>query len=152
MRGREGAEPKQRRAHRDIRLFRELRDFALGAGEDDAVTGENHGAFGLIDQGERFVEFLLRREKSPALGGARLGAAASQSNSQDARLRVLGDVHQHRAGPVGSGDQKGLAQARGDVLGAGDQIVVLGDGEGDAGDVASPGRRRFRSPRCPPGP
>ena len=33
------------------------------------------------------------------------------------------------------GDLEGLADGRGDVLGAGDEVVVLGDGEGDAGDV-----------------
>ena len=50
-------------------------------------------------------------------------------------LRVLGDVHEHRAGTVGSGDLKCFAQARGDFLGARHQIIVLGDRQRDAGDV-----------------
>ena len=119
---------------RDIRRFRELRDFALGAGKDDAVPGENHRAFRLIDQRERFVEFLLRREKSRDFA-VRLGSRGLPIEFAGAQLGVLGDVHQHRAGPIGSRDQESLAQARGDLLGARDQIIVLGDGEGDAGDV-----------------
>ena len=50
-------------------------------------------------------------------------------------LRILGDIHQDRTGAAGLGDQEGLAKHRGDILRAGDDVVVLGDGQGDAGDV-----------------
>ncbi len=50
-------------------------------------------------------------------------------------LGVLGDVDEHGAGAAGAGDLKSLANGGGDVFGAGDKEVVLGDGQGDAGDV-----------------
>ncbi len=50
-------------------------------------------------------------------------------------MRVLGDVDEDWAGAAGAGDLEGLADGGGDVFGAGDEEVVLGDGQGDAGDV-----------------
>jgi len=50
-------------------------------------------------------------------------------------LGVLGDVDEDGAGAAGSCYLEGKADGGGDVFGAGDEEVVLGDGEGDAGDV-----------------
>ncbi len=50
-------------------------------------------------------------------------------------LGVLGDVDEDGAGAAGGGDLEGEPDGRGDVFGAGDEEVVLGDGQGDAGDV-----------------
>ena len=52
-----------------------------------------------------------------------------------AKLGIFGDVHEHGAGPVGSGDLEGFAQAGSDFIGARHQIIVLGDGHRDAGNV-----------------
>jgi len=48
---------------------------------------------------------------------------------------VLGDVHQHGAGAAGAGDGEGLPQHVGQGAGVFHQIVALGDGHGDTGDV-----------------
>ena len=48
---------------------------------------------------------------------------------------VLGDVHQHGAGAAGAGDGEGLPQHVGQGAGVLHQIVALGDGHGDTGDV-----------------
>src|SRR3546814_16097070 len=48
---------------------------------------------------------------------------------------VLGDVEQHRPWPAGGGDVEGLAHRPRDVLGGGDELVVLGDRSGDADRV-----------------
>ena len=61
--------------------------------------------------------------------------AASKSKRRGGLLGVLGDVDEDGAGAAGAGDLEGLADGGGDVFGAGDEEVVLGDGEGDAGDV-----------------
>ena len=50
-------------------------------------------------------------------------------------MRVLGDVDEDGAGAAGLRDLEGFADGGGDVFGAGDEEVVLGDGQGDAGDV-----------------
>src|SRR6202044_3523624 len=49
--------------------------------------------------------------------------------------RVLCDVHEDGAGAAGGRQVEGLADGAGDVLGLGDEEVVLGDRVGDAGDV-----------------
>ncbi len=48
---------------------------------------------------------------------------------------VLGDVDEHGTGAPGGGDVERLRESAGDVLGVGDQEVVLGDRHGDTADV-----------------
>src|SRR5450631_931546 len=50
-------------------------------------------------------------------------------------LCILRDVHQHRAWSSRCSDLEGFADYRGDVFSLGDQEVVLGDGQRNAGDV-----------------
>ena len=50
-------------------------------------------------------------------------------------LRVLRYVDEYGAWTPGLRDLERLADGGGDVFGAGDEVVVLGDGQGDAGDV-----------------
>src|SRR5699024_1604244 len=51
------------------------------------------------------------------------------------QLHVLRDVDQHRTGPAGRSDVERLCHCLGDVVDVLDQVVVLGDGGGDAVDV-----------------
>ncbi len=53
----------------------------------------------------------------------------------DLLLDVARDIDQHGAGAAGRGDVEGLAHRLGDVLDVEDERVVLGDRDGDAGDV-----------------
>ena len=50
-------------------------------------------------------------------------------------LRVLGEVHEHRAGTPGLGDDENFAERARDIFRPGDHHVVFGDRHGDAGDV-----------------
>ncbi len=65
----------------------------------------------------------------------RSGRGGVEVEFRQALLRVLGDVDEHRAGPAGLRDQKGFADGLRHVFGARDEVVVLGDGQRDAGDV-----------------
>jgi len=126
--------PRQRSRDRDVGGLGEGEDIGGGAGLDDAVAGEDERALGGIDQlgglGElrggrlvvRAVPGQLRRGGLPVELGNHL-------------LRVLGDVDQHRAGAAARGDVERLADGAGDVAGRGDEVVVLGDRQRDAGDV-----------------
>ena len=49
--------------------------------------------------------------------------------------RILGDVHQDRPRPAGGGHVERLGDGPGDVVGVGDQEIVLGDRQRDPGDV-----------------
>ena len=135
MRGRERAEAEKRERHRNAGFFGQRVNFALRAGENDAVAGQNDRPPGLVDESERGVDFLLAREENrfPAM---RLGSRGFPVENAGGLLGVLGDVQEHRAGPVGRRNLKGFAQRRSNFLGARDQIVVLGDRKRDSGDVA----------------
>ena len=63
------------------------------------------------------------------------GRGGGEVEGRGGLLRVFGDVDQNGAGATFSGDLEGFADGGRDVLGAGDEVVVLGDGQGDAGDV-----------------
>ena len=97
------------------------------AGEDDGLLGGGDEGDGLADGGGFGAEHGVR-----AVGGGRGGFEVEERGGL---LRVLGDVDEDGAGTAGGGDLEGLADGGGDVFGAGDEEVVLGDGQGDAGDV-----------------
>lgn len=50
-------------------------------------------------------------------------------------LHIDGHVDEHRAGTAGGGDVKGLLKDPGNVLRPADDVAVLGEGLGGAGDV-----------------
>ncbi len=142
--GGDGAEAEQGAGDGDLVGFGEGEDFVLGAGLDDAVAGEDDGLLGdcwMRATASRMEEDSAREHGVGAVGVGRGGVEVEEGGGL---LRVLGDVDEDGAGAAGAGDLEGLADGGGDVFGAGDEEVVLGDGQGDAGDVDSPGRRRSR--------
>ncbi len=52
-----------------------------------------------------------------------------------AELRVLREVDEHRSGAAAGSHRKRFANCRRDVAGARHEVVVLGDRQGDPGDV-----------------
>ena len=130
----EAAEAEQRAGDGDLLALGEGEDLGFGAGVRDAVAGEDDGLLcgldefdGLLDRGGFGAQHGVR-----AVGRGRGGFEVERCGGL---LRVLGDVDEHGAGPAGLRDLEGLADGGGDVFGAGDEVVVLGDGQGDAGDV-----------------
>ncbi len=94
---------------------------------------QDHRALGL---GDHLGSFLERR-----LGGVCRRAVAGQAQVFRVGelclfdLGVLADIDQHRAGAPAAGDVERLPHHLGDLIRPGDQVVVLGDGQGDAGHV-----------------
>ncbi len=118
----------------DLPAFGEGDDLGFGSGVRDAVAGEDDGLLcgfdeldGLLDRGGFGTQHRVR-----AVGWGGRGFEVERCG---VLLRVFGDVDEHRAGAAGLCDLEGLADGGGDVFGAGDEVVVLGDGQGDAGDV-----------------
>ncbi len=114
--------------------FGEGEDLGFGAGVRDAVAGEDDGLLCGFDE----LDGLLDRRGFGAQHGVRaigLGCGGFEVERRGGLLRVFGDVDEHGAGAAGLRDLEGLADGGGDVFGAGDEVVVLGDGQGDAGDV-----------------
>ncbi len=50
-------------------------------------------------------------------------------------MRVLGYVDEHRTRAAGASHIKSFAQHARQLIGVGDEVIVLGDGQGDAGNV-----------------
>ncbi len=128
------ADAEQRHGDRNPRLLRQRQDLALGARQHHAVAGQNQRPLRGVDERERLGRRPVPRHRIVARlhqvrhGGVPVHFAAS-------RLRVLGDVHEHRTRTATGGHGEGLANRPCDVLGARDQVVVLGDRQRDAGDV-----------------
>ena len=133
MRGGEGADAEQRRRDRDVRALGELADDVAGARDRDAVPGQDHRLLRRVDQVERVLDLAGHRAMRRAIA-AQLRRVGPHELAR-ALLRVLGDVDQHRAGAARARHVERLADRLGDFVGAGHQVVVLGDRQGDAGDV-----------------
>ena len=134
VRCRESAQSQQRHRHRNRSLLREHLHFHFGAGDDDAVPRQNQRPLGLRDQVERFLIFILIWREIGTIA-AHLWSSRVPVEQSHGLLGIFGDVDQHRAGASGFRDVERFANRRGHFIGAGHQIVVLGDGQGDAGDV-----------------
>ena len=134
MRSGKSAQPEQRQGHRNIGCFRQPADLFPSTGEHDAVSRQDHRALRFIDQRGRLIQF---RGSGKEIGHlpVRPGRSRIPIEFAGTKLRVFGDVHEHGTRPVRSRDVEGFAQADGDFIRACHQIIVLGDGKSDAGDV-----------------
>ena len=134
MRGREGAQAQQRRGYGNLQPLGQRANLVHGIGFHNAVASQDDRPLGRQDQLDGFADgILLGREHGVRAVRSRCGGGKIEIRQP--LLRVLGDVHQHRPGTSGARHQEGLAQHRGDVLRAGDDVVVLGDRQGNAGDI-----------------
>ena len=133
MRRREASEAEQRGGHRNAGLLGELAQERRRSRHQNSLPREDQGPLGRVDQQGCPGDGVGSRRRNRA--AARRPRRQPRVEARHSLLRVLGDVHQHRTRPAGAGDEEGLAEGGGDVLGARDQVVVLGDRQRDAGDV-----------------
>lgn len=129
----EGAQRHQGGGDGGSGQLREDLELGGGTGLDDAAADVQDGALGLGDQLGRFTDLLGVRLGDGPVAGQVLGGRPAE---RGLRLEgVLGDVDEDGAGAAGGGDVEGLGDGVRDVLGLGDQEVVLGDRHRDAADV-----------------
>ncbi len=129
----EGAARHQGGHDRDAGELGQGAQLGPGAGLDDAAADVQHRPAGRDHQPGRLADLLAVR-----LGDRPVARQVDRGRPLEGgqRLqRVLGDVHQHRAGPAGRGDVERLGDRARDVRRVGDQEVVLGDRHRDAADV-----------------
>ena len=98
------------------------------------MAGENQGALSGVEQLDGTIEFDLIVALLLALDG-QLGRGGVPIKFGGGLLRVFGNVDKHGTGAAGVGDYESFADGAGDIFGARNDYVVLGDGHGDAGDV-----------------
>ena len=126
-----GPEPHQGHGDGDAGLPGERAEILGGIRGDHAAAGVDHRPLGPLDGGGDLLDLLGGR------GLPLLGLVARQVHldlivGHDLReLDVFGQVDEHRPGAAGRGDVKRLLHHAGDVVGVGDQVVVLGDAAAD---------------------
>ena len=104
------------------------------AGDEDAVTGEDERALGRVNQIERVLD--LARDGTVIAAGSRAASVRRATRTRrELCCAVLRDVDQHRARTSRARHVEGLAHDARDFVGPGDEVVVLGDRQRDAGDV-----------------
>jgi hypothetical protein len=129
----EGALAHEGVDHREAGFFGELAQGGSALGADHAAAHVEDGALGAVDE----VGGLAEEVRVPGGGGvvAEAQGVVALGLAGGALEDVHGDVHQHGAGAAGAGEVEGLAQHVAEVGGIFHQVVVLGDGHGDAADV-----------------
>ena len=133
----EGAQPQQSVDDGDAGALGQLPQFGVGAGVDDAVSGDDDGAFRIVNQlggladvigqvGRQFGRQRRRRRYGP-VGVGEFGFL---------QLHIPGDINQHRPGAPFLGHAESLADGARQVVGGKRQVGALGAYGGDGTDVA----------------
>ena len=135
VRSRECAQSKQRQCDGNARPLGEVADFVHRSGNDDAVPGQDHWPLRIVDQFQRFVIFLRIGRQVGTVSG-QLWFRRLPVERAGRLLRIFRDIHQHRPRSPGPRNIESLANRARHFAGMRYQIIVLGDGERDTGDVS----------------
>ena len=128
--------PEKRQRHRNARPLGKVAHLVHRSGNDDAVAGENHRPLGVVNQAPAPVRIPSGRAKGRDDIRGSWGLAASQSKSHVVCCASFVMSTSTGPGRPDSRHIKGFAdRACATSLGVGHQIVVLGDGQRDPGDV-----------------
>lgn len=121
---RERADTEQGCDDRDLRLLGERLQLLEGVRDRHAVAGENHRAFGRVDELGRLLDrrlvALARRDVAGEVYRFRPDELCGLLED------VTWNINQHRTGPAGAGDVEGFLDRPGDVRCVHHEEVVLG--------------------------
>ena len=112
----------------------ELANLIHRAGDDDSVAGKNHGPLRVVNEIQRLLIFFRLRRKVGTISG-QLRLRGIPIKFACSLLRVLSDVDQNRPRTARSRDIESFSDGARDFVGVGDEIVMLRDGQRNAGDV-----------------
>ena len=130
----EAGDAQQGGEHGDVGLLRELAQLVRAARLHHPVPGDDDRLLRAVDHVGGDGHLIVARDVHNRIAAqADIGGVAVPLRFLDED--ILGDVHQHGALTPGRGDVEGLFDRLGDLAGAHQQVVVLGDRQGDAGDV-----------------
>ena len=118
----------------------------MGPGANHAAAADDHGLLALCDHlhqgldirviglgGLEVLRGTRHQRRQIAVGG--METAAQGLVIRDFCRDVLGNVQQHGAGSAAAGDGEGLADGVSQLVYVPHQVVALGDGHRDAGDI-----------------
>ncbi|MNS88500.1 hypothetical protein D3C72_1224780 [compost metagenome] len=130
----ERAQAHQRVGHRVAGQRRQLAQLVAGIGQHHAAAGVDIRTLGALQQGHGLADLarvaLVYRVVRAHVD--RLGVLVLAGIARD----ILGDVHHHRAGTAGRGNEERLLDGRGEIAHVLHQEVVLDDRAGDTDRVA----------------
>ena len=118
-------------AERRVDLVNESADHVRRLGNDGAAADQDKGLSGSADHFHRLPDIRFLIGLCP--GHETLGRAGLIIG--DGRCHVLGDIHQDRSRPAGSGDLEGPADGIRQLVDILDDGAVFGNGHADAVDV-----------------
>ena len=132
--GREGAQTLQGRNHRDVGFLGQVGQFLVGPGSGDAVTVQDDRALGLVNHVGGLFNLASVAEDGRAVAAQfYLGWVACEISL---RLEdIFRNIDQHRAGATRLGQVEGFLDGFGQVFGVHHQPVMLGNRQGDTGNV-----------------
>ena len=105
-------------------------NLSLCAGGDHAAAEVDERLLGCVDGGSCLLDAdILGCEGLVGCDGC-FGLVLAHGG-----LDILGHVDEDGAGTAGGGDLEGLADGGSQILNGADEVVVLGDGQGDTGDI-----------------
>ena len=113
-----------------VDLLRQRQQLLLSPAGDKPAAEIDKWPVGGVDALRRLPDALLLGSVRRVGGHRRLGLVVVHGD-----LDILGHVHQHRAGTAGDRQPEGLPDGVRQVLDLAHEVVVLGDGQGNAGDV-----------------
>ena len=119
--------------HRDAAAGGELQQLLGGAGDVNAVAGHDDRALGRVDDLGGLADHAgVADLGGPVAAQVHLVGRGLGGGFQE---HVLGNVHVDRARAAGGGQVEGFRHHARQVVHVHDQVAVLGDGNGNAGDV-----------------
>ena len=113
-----------------VDLLRQRQQLLLRSAGDKSAAEIEEGPVGCVDARRRLPDALLLGRVGRVGGNRGLRLVVVHGD-----LDVLGHVHQHRAGTAGDSQPECLPNGVRQVPDLAHEVVVLGDGQGDAGDV-----------------
>ena len=127
------ADAQEGRDDRNLCLFCQFPQLVIGPRQQDPMSGKYHRPLGAVDQlcspsGHRRMTFDLRlvSRQIDAVGVVEIGVLLDD---------ILGDIDQDWPRSPRRGYVKSLFDGSSDVARIHDEVVVLGDGQCDAGDI-----------------
>src|SRR6202158_4386512 len=126
----ESSQTEQRETDWDVVPLGEGADFLHCAREDNAVPRQDYGPLRAMDQFKRlFILLPCGRQVGPVSWQLRLDRFPVELAC--GLLRILSDIHEHRARPPGTCHIKCFADRARDLIRMRDQIIVFGDRQRD---------------------
>ena len=131
--GRDGRETQQGAAHGNVGLFGQSGQFGFGLGDEHALSGQDKGFAGLVDEAGGLIDFGRLDGRVGVVAADELAGLVVEVGQS--RLGIFGKVEHYRAGTSVAGNVEGAGHGPGNLVAAAYLVAPFGDRLGDAHHV-----------------